>query len=437
MGQIFSKGPSPTRDPDVAACFDTFFSKFKTESTIISEKKIELIKSHLKNKNTQEALSVISDELRDIEKAPLNIAVTGETGTGKSTFINALRGMGHEEEGSAATGAVETTKTRTAYKHPKLPNVTLWDLPGIGSTNFKPENYLTQMKFQEYDFFIIVSATRFKENDAQLAKVIAKMGMNFYFVRTKVDNDIYNEQRSKPNRFNREEVLKKIQKETSKLLRTALKSEAPIFLISSLDVAAYDFPKLQSTLLSELQVHKRHIFMLSLHNVTEEAINLKRDSLKQKVFLEALKSGAIACVRFGGLYIDHKMPETLDHYRSYFGLDDVSLEAIAKDFNMSVTDLQAHIQSPRLLKEVKDKTFTEEVLDSIKIVSSFTGGAFASVIYLQNTYALQTYFLHTVASDAKALLNKEELFAKKMESFRSNTREYLEAMNEQGGANLA
>lgn len=66
------------------------------------------------------------------------------------------------------------------------------------------------MKFGEYDFFIIISATRFKENDAQLAKAIAQMGMNFYFVRTKIDSDLDNEQKFKPKSFNKEEVLKNI-----------------------------------------------------------------------------------------------------------------------------------------------------------------------------------------------------------------------------------
>uniref|UniRef100_A0A8C6RSP6 IRG-type G domain-containing protein n=1 Tax=Nannospalax galili TaxID=1026970 RepID=A0A8C6RSP6_NANGA len=397
--------------------FDRFFKNFKRESKIISEDQIQLIENHLKNKDTQEALSVISDAVRDIENAPLNIAVTGESGAGKSTFINALRGLGHEEEGSAATGAVETTMERTPYQHPKFPRVTIWDLPGIGSTTFKPENYLTEMKFQEYDFFIIISATRFKENDAQLAKAIAKMNLNFYFVRTKVDNDISNEQRSKPKSFNKESVLQRIRDDSLRHLCEALCRNPPVFLVSSFDVADYDFPQLQSTLLSELPAHKRHIFMLSLQSVTEDAINLKRDSLKQKVYLEALKSGLIATLPLGGMYIDDNMEETLNLYRSYFGLDHGSLKNIAKDFNMSVNDLEAYIKSPHLLREVQDKTFLEKLWENVGFVSSVTGGP---------TNYWQSYFLDTVASDVKDLLNKE-LFAKKSGSFRFNTSEYLEA----------
>uniref|UniRef100_A0A8C5LIB2 Uncharacterized LOC101614769 n=1 Tax=Jaculus jaculus TaxID=51337 RepID=A0A8C5LIB2_JACJA len=129
-----------------ASSLDTFFKNFKKDNKILSEETITLIESHLENKKLQGAAAVINDALRDIENARLNIAVTGETGAGKSSFINALRGVGPEEEGAAPTGVVETTRKRTPYEHPKFPSVTIWDLPGIGSTTFQPQNYLTEMR---------------------------------------------------------------------------------------------------------------------------------------------------------------------------------------------------------------------------------------------------------------------------------------------------
>ena len=158
--QPSSSRPSRLTAQLLVFSFENFFKNFKKESKILSEETITLIESHLEDKNLQGALSEISHALSNIDKAPLNIAVTGETGTGKSSFINALRGVRGEEEGAAPTGVVETTMKRTPYPHPKLPNVTIWDLPGIGTTNFTPQNYLTEMKFGEYDFFIIISATR-------------------------------------------------------------------------------------------------------------------------------------------------------------------------------------------------------------------------------------------------------------------------------------
>lgn len=122
--------------------FNEFFKTFKMESKIISEETISSIQRCMEQGDMQKAISTINAALAEIEKAPLSIAVTGETGAGKSTFINALRGIGHEEIDSARSGVLETTLVREKYTHSKFPNVTIWDLPGVGSTTFKPEEYL-------------------------------------------------------------------------------------------------------------------------------------------------------------------------------------------------------------------------------------------------------------------------------------------------------
>ncbi|XP_052050339.1 uncharacterized protein LOC127693478 [Apodemus sylvaticus] len=410
-----SSTPSPLTDQLLAFSFEKFFKNFKKEGKIVSEKTITSIESHLKDKNLQGALSTITHALRNIDKAPLNIAVTGETGTGKSSFINALRGVRDEEEGAAPTGVVETTMKRTPYPHAKLPNVTIWDLPGIGTTNFPPQNYLMEMKFDEYDFFIIISATRFKEIEIHLAKAIEKMNTKFYFVRTKIDQDVSNEQRSKPRTFNRDSVLKKIREDCSGHLQKALSSQPPVFLVSNLDVSDFDFPKLETTLLSELPAHKCHIFMMSLHSVTETAIDRKRDFLRQKIWLEALKAGVLATIPLVGFIGDEiqKLEKTLNLYRSYFGLDEASLENIAKVFNVPVNEIKAHLKCFHLLTKNKDMSFKEKVLKYIEHISCVTGGPLASGLYFKKTYYWKSLFIDTVASDAKSLLNMEEILSQK------------------------
>ncbi|XP_052050324.1 uncharacterized protein LOC127693473 isoform X15 [Apodemus sylvaticus] len=410
-----SSTPSPLTAQFLAFSFENFLKNFKKESNILSEETITLIESHLEDKNLHGALSIITRALRNIDKAPLNIAVTGETGTGKSSFINALRGVRDEEEGAAPTGVVETTMKRTPYPHAKLPNVTIWDLPGIGTTNFPPQNYLMEMKFDEYDFFIIISATRFKEIEIHLAKAIEKMNTKFYFVRTKIDQDVSNEQRSKPRTFNRDSVLKKIREDCSGHLQKALSSQPPVFLVSNLDVSDFDFPKLETTLLSELPAHKRHIFMMSLHSVTETAIDRKRDFLRQKIWLEALKAGVLATIPLVGFIGDEiqKLEKTLNLYRSYFGLDEASLENIAKVFNVPVNEIKAHLKCFHLLTKNKDMSFKEKVLKYIEHISCVTGGPLASGLYFKKTYYWKSLFIDTVASDAKSLLNMEEILSQK------------------------
>ncbi|KAJ3583491.1 hypothetical protein NHX12_017196 [Muraenolepis orangiensis] len=130
---------------------------------------IEDITRALENNDTQSAASITQKHLKDLNSIPLNIAVTGESGSGKSSFVNAFRGIDQEDERAAPTGVVETTKKPEPYPHPQYTNVTLWDLPGIGTLNFTADLYLKHVQFEKFDFFIIISAGRFRENDAKLA----------------------------------------------------------------------------------------------------------------------------------------------------------------------------------------------------------------------------------------------------------------------------
>lgn len=203
MGQLLSDTSKTEDNEDLVSSFNEYFKNIKTEK-IISQETIDLIKLYLNKGNIHGANSLISDALRNIDNAPINIAVTGESGAGKSSLINALREVKAEEESAAEVGVTETTMKVSSYKHPKVKNLTLWDLPGIGTMKFQPKDYLEKVEFKKYDFFIIVSSSRFTKLELDLAKATRIMKKNYYFVRSKVDFDLYNEEKSKPRNFNRE-----------------------------------------------------------------------------------------------------------------------------------------------------------------------------------------------------------------------------------------
>jgi hypothetical protein len=122
-----------------------------------------------------------------------------------------------------------------------------------------------------------------------------------------------------------------------------------IFLISNNNSSEYDFPILMDTLIKDLPAQKRHIFMLSLPNVTEAAIDRKRESLRQFIWLEALKAGTLVTISTVGIIKDNdleKLEANLNHYRTFFGVDDVSLEVFAKDLQVPVEQLKEIIKSP-------------------------------------------------------------------------------------------
>ncbi|XP_078349418.1 interferon-gamma-inducible GTPase 10-like [Oculina patagonica] len=136
------------------------------------------------------------DGWQDVE---VNIAVTGGTGVGKSSFINAIRGLdGSDNIGKRAkVGVTETTKELAEYVHPTNPKIKFWDLPGIGTPNYPEKTYCEKVKLDKFDAFLIFTSDRFKENYLKLAKKIKSIHKKFFFIRTKIDQDVRNEKHEK------------------------------------------------------------------------------------------------------------------------------------------------------------------------------------------------------------------------------------------------
>uniref|UniRef100_A0A672HYT7 IRG-type G domain-containing protein n=1 Tax=Salarias fasciatus TaxID=181472 RepID=A0A672HYT7_SALFA len=223
-------------------------------------------------KGVAEGVAKINEHLEEQKNTPLNIAITGESGSGKSTFINAFRGINNSDEGAAPTGAVETTTEVKPYPHPNHPNVTLWDLPGVGTPNFPADEYLEKVGFERFDFFIIIAAARFKENDVKLAQEIKRMGKKFYFLRSKIDSDLYNEERSQKN-FDRQKTLNDIKENCIKGLHHQGIEAPQVFLVSSFELHQFDFHLLEEILERELPAHKRNAFLYTVEALDDNHSN--------------------------------------------------------------------------------------------------------------------------------------------------------------------
>ncbi|TTZ70353.1 Interferon-inducible GTPase 5 [Bagarius yarrelli] len=273
----------------------------------------------------------------------LNIAVTGESGTGKSSFINAIRELNSDDEGAAKTGVTETTTEPTSYEHPTIPNVILWDLPGIGTPKFKARTYLKRMQFNRYDFFIIISSERFKENDIMLAKEIKKKKKLFYFVRSKIDNDIRAEEKKK--NFNKEETLSQIKINCLENLKDI--ENPKVFLISSENIKAFDFEKLIETLLSDLPHHKQSALLQSVPISSVSMLKKKVKMFEKAAWAAALCSGVVAAAPVPGLSVACDASILVAFFTRCFysfGLDNKSLQKLAERINKP--ELESSIKSP-------------------------------------------------------------------------------------------
>ncbi|XP_056915177.1 T-cell-specific guanine nucleotide triphosphate-binding protein 2-like isoform X2 [Takifugu flavidus] len=289
------------------------------------------IREALQNNNQALAVDKIKKLLERAANTPLNIGITGESGSGKSSFVNAFRGVDHRDDQAAPTGVVETTTEVRAYPHPSYPNVTLWDLPGIGTTRFPADQYLKHVRFERFDFFIIISDTRFRENDVKLAQEIQKMGKKFYFVLSKVDNDLQNAQRSQRN-FDAEQTLALIRENCEEGLLNEGVQAPQVFLLSNFELRAHDFHRLHATLERELPEHKRDALLVSLANMSLGDHEKKKEAFKSKIPHYAFVSAACAAVTLPGLSaaaVDADLiAGVVQQYKTGFGLDQPSLQRL-------------------------------------------------------------------------------------------------------------
>uniref|UniRef100_A0A8C6UNW3 IRG-type G domain-containing protein n=1 Tax=Neogobius melanostomus TaxID=47308 RepID=A0A8C6UNW3_9GOBI len=379
----------------------------------------EGIKAALQNSDLAKAAEMAQKFLDKSKNVRVNIGITGESGSGKSTLVNALRGIKNRTEGAAPTGVNETTMEPTEYPHPKNNNIRIWDLPGIGTVNFTADEYIKKMEFEKYDFFIIVSNDRFRENDAKLAKEIQKMKKKFYFVRSKIDQNISSEKMEDP-KTKEEKVLKEVKNYcTEELEKLGFKSPK-VFLVSGFRLHLYEFKDLWKTLNVELPKHQRDVLLLALPNISLDVVQQKKQTLASSITWLTVTSAAVAAVPVPGLSCGVDVTIILGfavHCVVSLGLTPNLLQKLSDVSGVSLEDLKAEIKSPLAGVEItKDliikflatsasvitEMAIEEGLRFIPIIGTLVAMSLSGVA----TYSALTYILNSLTEDAQRVFKR-------------------------------
>ncbi|KZT00057.1 P-loop containing nucleoside triphosphate hydrolase protein [Laetiporus sulphureus 93-53] len=122
-----------------------------------------------------------------------HFAVAGVSGSGKSSLINALRGVKNRKRGAAPAGVTETTKTITRYPDPDRRNPFAWyDVPGAGTLEIPDFIYFKAQGLYAFDCIIVVLNDRFTDTDIAILRNCARFNIPSYIVRSKSLNHIDN-----------------------------------------------------------------------------------------------------------------------------------------------------------------------------------------------------------------------------------------------------
>ena len=220
------------------------------------------------------------------------------------------------------------------------------------------ETYCDQVHLDKYHAFLNLTDTRFRENDLFLARKISSIGRKFLFIRTKIDDSVRAEKRSKPpGSFNEEAMLDKIRADCSKNLGDLMNNKEDIFLISNHHPAKWEFDRLRKAILDVLPSCQRETLTLALgvlKSLSTEMLKRKVEVLKGRIWMVASASAAAATVPIPGLSTAVDVALIINEitlYRSQLGLPKEGTEEFAN----------LHVNTQKKVRNVNLLTTTAQV----------------------------------------------------------------------------
>ncbi|XP_039368705.1 interferon-inducible GTPase 5-like [Mauremys reevesii] len=366
----------------------------------VSPRKIQELYQACAMGGLAEVPAIIRSALEEPSQIRLDVAVLGEAGSGKSALVNALRGVGCGEPEAAPTGVTATTRKATAYAHPTVPGLYLWDLPGVGLT----EEDMGRLDLSRYDFFLLTASERYRHAQSRLARAVSAAGKRFFFVRTKVDVDAQPGPEPGPVEEIRSSCVDALQKDGVGSPR--------VFLVSSLLREDYDLPALRAALESDAPALKREALEKAIPVALGRLVRRTSKALMKDVWGKTLES-CLYWAEKPGPDVATSLIDTVSAFSIQLGLDEESLAQVAKATGKPAGLLQAEIQSPWV-----KRPDPEQVLKQITKPVPFSSRMWSLVPYwgrgaegqpeisLEATYRVLTQALAEMTEDAERMLRR-------------------------------
>lgn len=296
---------------------------YESDEMIIFRNKVE-------KEGPSSANKYLEDSMNRWKTEKVKFAVSGCSATGKSTFINTLRGVKRGDRDYAEVGFGDTTMKVTPYADPDNPKIVYYDLPGVGTLEVKKENYINEMKICDYDFIFIFFDKVISEDNLWLVGELDKLGIPFSFVRSKIDEDIAN---GKRDNMDEESVISCIRDKVNRSIKNNIKlaNAKNIFFISCVDKSKGELSELIDYVNANLDDFKRLAALSSMAVLSEGIINLKYKVLKNRIKKVSVGAAAIAAIPIPGVDIALNIAllvEEMSHYINFFGLSNKKMKEL-------------------------------------------------------------------------------------------------------------
>lgn len=245
------------------------------------------------NPSIGEALKALLQRKQEYENTLVRIGIIGESGSGKSSMINAISG-----KYIAEVGVTETTMEPLEFEQRGM-NVTYVDLPGCGTERWPAATYVKDLELlTKYDAFIFVNRGRVLEHDKALYQELLKGGRTVFIARNFFDAAVNGELGKPEDRRRSEDELRiEIVNDFRKQFNH---QKARVFLTATTPGApTYELPELQEAIVDALNTiseFKAQRFTESAKAYTREMLDRKADAAKKIVHMYATAAAATAAI---------------------------------------------------------------------------------------------------------------------------------------------
>ena len=141
---------------------------------------------------SEEEIQVMKNKIQYDENI-FHIAIAGTSGSGKSSLINAFRGLRSTSPGAAPTGVMETTTEMARYPPSNSEHPLAWfDIPGAGTHQVSGWKYFKKQGLYAFDAIIVLFDGRFTETDITILENCSRLDIPSFIVRSKADVHIHN-----------------------------------------------------------------------------------------------------------------------------------------------------------------------------------------------------------------------------------------------------